>query len=49
MDNRTIGLLISGFAVRLAAAAAAIYVGLTVYHYVAHVFGAVNHGLSVLG
>jgi hypothetical protein len=49
MDNRTIGLLISGFAVRAASAAAAIYVGLTVYHYVVHVFSAVNGGLSVLG
>ena len=49
MDNRTIGLLISGFAVRLAAAAAAIYVGVSVYRYVDHVFTAVTHGLSVQG
>jgi hypothetical protein len=49
MDNRTLGLLISGLAVRAAAAAAAIYVALLVGHYVTHVFTAVNHSLVVLG
>jgi hypothetical protein len=49
MDNRTIGQLISGFAVKAMGAALAIYVAVTVANYVANVFGAVNNGLSVLG
>lgn len=46
---RIIGLLISGFAVRAAGAVAAIYVGMTVAHYLANVLSQVNAGLSVLG
>ena len=49
MESRIIGQLLSGFAVRLAGAALAIYVACEVGGYVAHVFGAVNNGLSVLG
>lgn len=46
---RIIGLLISGFAVRAGGAVAAVYVAMTVAHYIANVFGQVNAGLSVLG
>jgi hypothetical protein len=49
MDSRTIGQLISGFAVKAIAAGLAIYVAVTVAHYVTHVFSAVNNGLAVLG
>jgi hypothetical protein len=49
MDSRTIGQLISGFAVKAMAAALALYVASEVAAYVTHVFGAVNSGLSVLG
>lgn len=48
MDNRTIGMLFTGFAVKAAAAAAAIYVAVTVGEYVHHVFTAVNAGLAVV-
>ena len=46
---RIVGLLISGASVRIGGAVAAIYVAVTVGHYVAHVFGQVNTALSVLG
>lgn len=46
MDSHTISRLISGFTVRAASAAAAIYVGLQVAHYVADVFGQVNSALT---
>lgn len=49
MDNRIVASLITGFAVRAAAAAAAIYVAVTVGEYVHSVFTTVSHGLSVLG
>jgi hypothetical protein len=48
MDNRTLGFLLTGFAVRAAAAAAAIYVAVTVGQYVYHVFTAVDTALNVV-
>jgi hypothetical protein len=45
---RVFGLLFSGAVVRLAGAALAIYVAVTVGSYVANVFGVVNNALSVL-
>jgi hypothetical protein len=41
-------MLFTGFAVRIAAAAAAIYVAVLVGGYVHHVFTAVNNGMSVV-
>ena len=39
--------VVSGFVVKAAAAALAIYVAVTVYHYVVGVFSAVNHALPL--
>lgn len=45
--ERIIGNLIAGFAVRAGGAAAAIYVAITVGHYVQHVFSVVNTALPM--
>lgn len=48
MDSRIIGQLLSGFAVKAAGAALAIYVAVQVADYVTHVFSAVNAGMAAL-
>jgi hypothetical protein len=49
MDSRTIGTLISGFAVKAIGAGLAIYVAAQVYGYVSHVFGAAGAISKALG
>lgn len=46
---RIIGLLFSGFMVRLYGAVMATTVAYYVWSYVAHVFATANHAMSVLG
>ena len=49
MESRIIGLLFSGYAVRLAAAALALYIGAEAWDSVSHAFGQVESGLALAG
>ena len=49
MDSRTIGQLISGFAIKAIGAGLALYVAAQVYGYVSHVFGAASALSKALG
>jgi uncharacterized membrane protein YuzA (DUF378 family) len=49
MDSRTVAQLLSGFAVKAAGAALAIYIGVQAYDYVVHVFGAASALSKALG
>jgi hypothetical protein len=48
MDSRTIGQLIGGFAVKAIAAGFAIYVAVTAWSYVSHVFATVDAAMNVV-